>query len=204
MALAMLPILIALMHTRRLGRICIAATLVLGAGCDSDGSTVPVPKGRVELDAVRRFHDFPLYWLGRSFDGLPLSSAEDPRKQIRDRRAVGHRATVTFDYGNCEVTESAEGCAPPLVVTSEPGHRAERYDGAAEPISALGAPGRMIAFGQETYTIEIYTGRVIIGIEGGSRRQVRDAVAALRRANPPGPVLRRLPPPRFEHHLATP
>lgn len=181
------------MGRRLLGSICLAAVLGLAAGCDSGDRSARVPEGPIELGSVRQFSEFPLYWLGRSFDGLPLTEVEDPRKQLADTDPA-HPRSVSFTYGTCEPPRDEGGCAAPLQVTTEVGARPERYDVPSQRIEVLGVPGRIIGGGE----LELYTGRHIIAIVGDDEGRLRDAVGALRRANPPGPPVERLAPPRFD------
>lgn len=178
-----------------LSAIFLVGLVVLAPGCDSEDSGGQVPEGPVELEAVRRFDEFPLYWLGTSFDGLRLSAAERPRAQLANT-AAGQPGRISFIYGTCEAPRDA-GCMPPLSVITEPGAEPERYgrrDVSTERVRALGVPARIIG-GRE---LELYTGRQIVVIAGDSRRRIRRAVRALRRANSPGDPPKRLPAPRFE------
>ena len=82
----------------------------------------PASAGQIgwTLEDARQFNEFPLYWLGESYDGLPLTRIiryrYDPEPPIP---AVTAEDSVAFIYGTC--TPSPEsGCAPPLQIIVEP------------------------------------------------------------------------------------
>jgi len=70
----------------------VAAAAVALAGC-----------GGVDIDELKS-DPRPYFWLGKSFEGLPLTHSEH---YVRGR--------ASFIYGDCEAT-SDMGCAPPLEV----------------------------------------------------------------------------------------
>jgi hypothetical protein len=81
------------MRRRAISLAVVATVGALAVGC---GGTASLD----EMSADSK----PYYWLGKSFQGLPLTHAEP---------YVGGRAS--FVYGDCEA-KSDMGCAPPLEV----------------------------------------------------------------------------------------
>jgi hypothetical protein len=75
-------------------RIVALAILTLAIGCGGPDE--------VDVSEFRRAGAPPAYWLGRSFDGLPLTDAH-----------TGPGGEPTFVYGTC-TPSSDTGCAPPL------------------------------------------------------------------------------------------
>ncbi len=93
---------------------------MLGGG---GGSAPPVSAGQLDwtIEDARQFNEFPLYWLGETYQGLPL------RKIIRytyDPDPSGPPALaenlVLFIYGSCTPTGQEGGCPPPLSIRVEP------------------------------------------------------------------------------------
>ena len=82
----------------------------------------PASAGQIgwTLEDARQFNEFPLYWLGESYDGLPLTRIiryrYDPEPPIP---AVTAEDSVAFIYGTC-TPSSESGCAPPLQIIVEP------------------------------------------------------------------------------------
>jgi hypothetical protein len=77
---------------RRAVSLALAASVLAGCG----GSDA------VDMSGYRRPGAPPTYWLGRAFEGLPLTEVTEP-----------DAPTPTFVYGTCEPS-SDSGCAPPL------------------------------------------------------------------------------------------
>jgi len=83
----------------------VATAAAVLAGCG--GGTIVVPTGPVKLDELRA-DSRPYFWVGTSFEGLPLTYAE----QYNGRFG-------SLMYGTCEIrggSFSDEGCAPPLEI----------------------------------------------------------------------------------------
>ena len=88
-----------------------------GAG----GSAPPASAGQLRwtVEDARAFQGFPLYWLGESYEGLPLTTIiryqydPDPPKP-----AAHSENSVTFIYGSC-TPSAAGGCPPPLSIVVE-------------------------------------------------------------------------------------
>ena len=71
---------------------------------------------RWTIEDAKQFREFPLYWLGQSYEGLPLTRIiryrYDPEPPIP---AVEAENSVTFIYGDCDPPPDG-GCAPPLTI----------------------------------------------------------------------------------------
>lgn len=95
----------------RLGLVCALAPVV--AGC---GGARTVGGGEPDLESVRAFDDFPLYWVGERFEKWELERADTGNPQL-----------VTFSYGTCEIEDpdglfGFEGgsCSPPIQIQIQP------------------------------------------------------------------------------------
>jgi hypothetical protein len=144
------------------------------------------PEAFTTADA-RSFSSFPLYWLGRSFDRLPLTALT----RRDDAALAGHNVRadyVGFVYGDCVATDET-GCPPPLEVQVWPA--CERSLGdytltpAGDPVphrmtSVRGVPA---AFFERGLRLELYTGNVTVVIFGLSKQLVLRAAGALAAAN---------------------
>lgn len=87
----------------RLPRFVVLATCVAGvgivlAGCVPPGSRPVVSEE--ELDAARAFDRHALYWVGREFEGMPLTYV------------ASYGGISNFIYGDCDASMNA--CSPPL------------------------------------------------------------------------------------------
>lgn len=88
----------------RLLRLAAAAAGALALG----GCVMPASESEVE--AARQFDEYPLYWVGEEFEGLPLVHV-DTRPES---------AFATFIYGDCEPRGWDGGCPPPLQLQISP------------------------------------------------------------------------------------
>jgi hypothetical protein len=133
------------------------------------------------------FSAFPLYWLGGSFDRLPLSAItrrNDAALAGQDIRAD----YVGFVYGDCVATDET-GCPPPLEVQVWPACQRALADYALTPAGDP-VPHRMTrvrgvpaASFERGLRLELYTGDVTVVIFGLSRQSVLRAAAALHATN---------------------
>jgi hypothetical protein len=101
------------------------------------------------------------YWVGSSFDGLPLT----------------HRDATTYIYGTCEPRPDA-GCAPPLQVqnwTLRQRHPA-RFTRAASCVRGV-IRGRPAAVFSTSGGMELYVGRTVVVIFARPARVIRTARA---------------------------
>ncbi len=105
---------------------------------------------RWTVEDAKQFDEFPLYWLGESCEGLPLTniirSYYDPEPPIP---AVEAENAVVFIYGSC-TPDASGGCAPPLSIRVEPYCMRPPQQIASgvkvgEPISVRNAVGQYIS-----------------------------------------------------------
>jgi hypothetical protein len=154
------------------------ALVLLVSACGGDSGT--------DVDELRA-SPAPIYWLGESFDGLPLTYSTE-------------RLMV---YGDCE-PESDTGCVPPLQLQHWP--LAQRHPskftvtpGRRTPCTRGTVGGRTVAVFATTGGLEVYIGRMVVVVFAEWERTLR-AVKALRPLN----GARRLPepPPALRRALA--
>jgi hypothetical protein len=134
---------------RALAALCLAGLCAAAlSACASTTQDKPIPHNILEsmIEA-----NFPVYWLGRAFQGMQLSEAiHDPSD------------AWSVQYGNC--LEGGEGgCVPPLrVVTSPdnsflPGGQAPARETRVRGVRAvLAQGGRTVALATGTVVIDIY------------------------------------------------
>ncbi len=151
---------------------------LLLSACGDTLQDQPIPHNTLEglLTA-----DYPVYWLGRSFQGLAITEAShDPG------------GAFSIQYGDC--TRGGQGtCVPPLRVISAPDtsfvpggsapHRKVRIRGIAAVAAEAGA------------TIEIPTAGVVVGIYALTKRLAERAAETIVPINGVGTPGSRLPPP---------
>jgi hypothetical protein len=162
----------------------LAAVLTIAAGIalTACGQTIqfrPVPADQLvkAITSVR----FPVYWLGRNFEGLPITTID------RDPGGAYDAA-----YGNCLHGGQGTCITPVLVVTSPdnsfvPGPRGLR------PHTTV--RGRRAVTTQNGRTLQIPTGPVIVSIYASSPALARQVAEALSPVNEPGSPGAPLPPP---------
>jgi hypothetical protein len=103
------------------------AVFALGVtACGSGvGSTAPSHGPAAGLTKVRRFQEYPLFWLGPTYGGLKLTGVDSGRVDVpsadHTRIIRTHSHTVTFLYGTCTPGGGDEqSCPPPLQVQNWP------------------------------------------------------------------------------------
>jgi hypothetical protein len=85
---------------RRVFAVIVAGLAATVAACSGDGPSARTGEAR----AAQRAVDHPLYWVGASFEDLPLTEVS---------RQLG---VTTFIYGTCKPQGEGESCSPPLEV----------------------------------------------------------------------------------------
>jgi hypothetical protein len=163
----------------------IAAAAVLAAGC---GTPTERPAGpadlRVPLEEIERRSELPAYWLGRSFEGLPLTHADAQRNAF-------------FVYGECrgEGTGDSWRCTGPQVQLQhwpvETVHRYGQWRGCTRT-TIRGVPAAQFD------GFEIYTGRVMVKIYAPNQAQARRAAELLRPLRQSAAPTEPLPPPAID------
>ena len=143
---------------------------------------IPVSDPAAFAQFVTDFNDFPLYWVGLEFQGLPLTSVI--RAYYPD--VSPPEDFVGLDYGTC-TPSSDGGCAPPLQITvtpycsARPGMYAPESE-ASDMFKIRGADAQFIAGG-----LWLWMDTVVVKIAGGPPTQLLEAAEALVAANGSGP-----------------
>jgi hypothetical protein len=156
---------------------------VVGRG---DGTTpATVGPGVTTVDDIRQFEEFPVYWLGESFQGLPLTAVHRmdypgafPGKPYND---PWHE--VRFIYGTCTAAPGQSSCPVPLSVSIRP--YCEVPPEIVADAAKTGPPeeirGAMV---QRTgKSMRVWTGNVSIGIAATDDALLDEAVRNLVRLN---------------------
>ena len=126
----------------------VALSLLDGGG---GGPAQPASAGQLRwtIEDAKQFREFPLYWLGESYEGLPLTKIiryrYDPEPPIPATEAEN---IVLFIYGSCTPGPDS-GCAPPLSIRVEPYCMKPREGFApavrGAPFEVRGVPAEQIA-----------------------------------------------------------
>lgn len=74
------------------------------------------PVAPEKLQEAREFKDWPLWWLGESFDSLALTHVEE----VTPRRGFPTMNWVEFTYGTCTHRPGGEGCPLPVAIQISP------------------------------------------------------------------------------------
>ena len=194
-----------------------AALLVVGlTGCGSGATAVEVgpraaaepapvaapPRGTFSVEEAKEFRPFPVYYLGSSYEGLPLvATLREKGRPVPGEPIAAN--TVAFVYGDCEPTGDA-GCAPPLVVETWPACRRNPSVYTLTPYSPYPVDEKRKVRGVPAFfydghgRLELSTGRVTVvlhsdGDRARGRKFLLRAALALEPVN--APASRRLPPP---------
>jgi hypothetical protein len=178
--------------TLALAALCALLTL---AGC---GTAHPKPLASSSLAEARTFPYFPVYWVGRNFNGHPLAAADGLKNY---QPLIGD----SVYYGDCVQSKGIFGggsCLLPLQVTT--------VIYALHPNAALGAQKNVVLRGvpatvyDEGRSIELYTGRVAIDIFSNDYARALSAAEQLRPLNAPGSASANLPAPVYCPGLSGP
>lgn len=99
------------LSTGRLGAALVAfAAIVVAVGPPAIDALASRPDTDFELEDVKAMRGAPLYYVGDSFEGLPLTAI------------IGNPSrNLTFIYGDCDIPIGIDpgGCPPPLEVQNE-------------------------------------------------------------------------------------
>ena len=149
-----------------------------------DDVRVGVTDSAVFQEAASEFQDFPLYWLGLEFQGLPLT---------RITRSYRTHLTppedhVILKYGTCDPS-SEGGCRVPLQIRVEPYCNAQRGGGYAPEATddtvfqVRGASAQYISG-----ALRLWTGEVTVRVSGFPEERMLEAAEALVAGNGQGPA----------------
>lgn len=147
------------------------------AGC---GDTIQdVPASNATLEQLVAVEGFPIYWLGSSFEGMPLTSiAEDPG------------GAYTLQYGDC-IGGGPSTCRTPLEVISSPNNAFLPSAGVNTSSTTIrGAHGILAQHGA---VVELRTGPIVLDIRAVKRPLASAAAAAVVPINAPGRPGEQLP-----------
>jgi hypothetical protein len=179
-----------------------AATLV--AGCGEAERTGGRPTNlAADLERIERDSEGPVYWLGSSFEGLPLTYAEASRAPAAPRPRSGRRRPAApvpgpfFVYGECRGEGKGDSyhCAAPQVQLQHwPLASPARYP---RHISCTRTTIRGVPAAQFD-GFEVYVGRVLVRIYAPTQAQARRAAAALRSLDESVSSAEPLPPPQTD------
>lgn len=94
--------------------------VVVGRGDDTAPATAAPKVWSVET--ARGFGEFPVYWVGQNYKGLPLTQIARMDYPGAAPGKPGSRAwnEVSFTYGDCEIAPGEESCAMPLTIDVRP------------------------------------------------------------------------------------
>jgi hypothetical protein len=176
---------------RTLAAAVAAGAVVALAGC---GTHSPPPLTMHEINVARRFTVYSTYWVGRWFQGIPLTAADF-------RREYNPQLGLAVYYGDCKTKVSllgSGGCTLPLEIDTV--CYVQHHNDALGPrrnIRIRGVPAVVFDGGK---SIELYSDHVLIDVFGDSPARALAAAKRLFPLNGP-PELRRfspqLPPPKF-------
>jgi hypothetical protein len=157
--------------------LCVPALGACGANTLQDR---PIAHSTLETLLVA---PYPVYWLGRSFDGMAISEAgHDPS------------GASTVQYGDC-VEGGQSTCVPPLRVVTSRDNSFVPGGGAAQRSALIRGVSAVVA--QGGHTIEIATAGVVVGIYADSSRLAAAAARTIVPINEAGapnlPLPARLP-----------
>jgi hypothetical protein len=151
------------------------------AACGDTLQSHPIPHNTLETLLVA---PYPVYWLGRSFQGMAISEAShDPG------------GAFTVQYGNC-VEGGQSTCVPPLRIVTSPDN--SFVPGGDAPRRSARLRGVSVVVAQGGRTIEIPTAGVVIGVYAADSARLaaaaaRTVVAINEAGAPQAPLPARLP-----------
>jgi hypothetical protein len=135
------------------------------------------------LEPLAMQHEYPIYWLGGAFRGLPIIS-------------VAHDAggAYTIKYGNCQ--QGGENvCVTPLEIVTSPDNSFR--PGGSTPRRSVSVRGVASTLAQGGRTIEVSTGAVVVDVYANSvalAHAASEAMVSINAVELPGsPLPRPLP-----------
>ena len=147
------------MPYRRIPALTLAALCALSlCACSNTLQDTPIPHNTLEGLIMA---PFPVYWLGRSFQGMAVTEASHDRS-----------GSYTVFYGDC--AEGGEGaCVHPLQVVTSPDN--SFLPGGATPKRTTRLRGVAIELAQAGRTVAIATAGVVVDIYATNARTARAA-----------------------------
>jgi len=168
----------------------LAAAIAIAAavGC---GTSHPRALAAATLVEAQTFPYFPVYWVGRSFDGQPLDAVDGRRSYLT---SVGE----SVYYGDCLHGKGIFGggsCRLPLQVTTVIWHLHNNAGlGAQYNTLIRGVPAAVYDAGR---SIELYSGQVAIDVFSDTAQRAMAAALLLEPVNAPAPTSGKLPAPVY-------
>ena len=182
------------MSTLRTIAAALAAVAVIAVAVSGCGTHAPPPLSTHDINVARRFTVYSIYWVGRQFQGIPLTAADF-------RREYNPQLGLAVYYGDCETKVSllgSGGCTLPLEIDTV--CYVQHHNAGLGPprnIRIRGVPAVVFNGGK---SIELYSAHVLIDVYGDTPARALAAVKRLFPLNGP-PALRHfaphLPPPLF-------
>ncbi len=160
---------VAVRHFASVGTVGLVGLLAMtSAGCFESPEPPPKPVSNWTVEGARGFNEFPLYWLGESYQGLTLTSI----RLSTDGDGVRH---AEFNYGEPNLADGSpsQSWISPLAVDIQPycGFSPEEfrsYEGVylAEPVSIQirGASGYAKRYSDSEASLDLWTGGSAIDI----------------------------------------
>jgi hypothetical protein len=178
-----------------LAAVAVCAAALLAGGCATGH---PAPISARELAGAQTFPYYRTYWVGRSFNGHPLSTADGLQGYIP---SVGD----SVYYGDCVRSKGIFGggsCQLPLQVTTVIYRlHANTSLGEQSNLVVRGVPATAYDEGR---SIEIYSGRVAIDVFSNTLAHALQAADKLLPLNAPGSASQPLPAPVYCPGLSGP
>jgi hypothetical protein len=170
----------------RIRALAASATLLALVGLGLGACANTIQDQRVApsfLEPLVMQDEYPVYWLGGAFHGLPIISvARDPSE------------AYAIKYGNC-IQGGENVCVTPLEVVTSPDNSFR--PGGATPQRRISVRGVASTAAQGGRTIEVSTGGVVVDVYADSPALARAAAAAMVSINavqlPGTPLPRPLP-----------
>jgi hypothetical protein len=141
--------------------VCLCGLAVVACG----NTLEEEPVAANTLESLIAVHEYPVYWLGNSFDRLSVSE-------------VSHDSggAYTVQYGNC-VSGGQFTCAAALSIVTSP----ENSFIARGPAGLRTVPMRMVSafVSRDGHTIELPTGAVVVSVRADTAGLARAAARAI-------------------------
>ena len=155
------------------------------------GAAVPMPTSGWTIEEAEAFEEYPVLWVGESFQGLPLTGIT--RLEFSEPPDVPAPDTdmVTVAYGDCTPAGTPPTCVPPVQIVSTPYCLRPRSLAApevlaGEPFDVRGAVAQWV--GPRHSTLVLYGGQSTLTIIAtAGERTVLDVASRLHSVNGLGP-----------------
>jgi hypothetical protein len=140
------------------------------------------------VEEARQFDDFPLYWLGDEYDGLPLT-------RTYKLRSPAIPDTVGFVYGEEYPPSGRSSRTAPIWIRIDPICRPSSYVTGPPTMEIRGAPAKSTGAGETSTAVTILTGAASITIDAEGRSAIKVAADLIPIAEESGAPLEPLPLP---------